>query len=919
MCGGPIGDLIDSATSAISNTVNSVLDNPTSLIVDAALISAGIPPVYAAAAGGAAGAATSGGNFEDILKGAAVGGAAAYVGGTAADASMGYGQIGAGAAGGAAAGATAAALTGGNIGQSLLGGGIIGATYTAVNGTQIKSLGGGNFADPQGNVVDTNGNLIIPADQVNIDYSTGDITPKQATTETAQAPTTQAETPATQGPQLTSLGGGNFADSQGNLTDTYGNIIIPADQINIDYSTGDISPKTQAQAQAPVAPEAAPVQTTQAQQVSNWIQNSMTPNGQGGYVSSSGDTWTPTDNGYTVTAPDGRYHTIDQNANPTSDWVDPRTQEQAATPPAQVAQPVQPTEVAQPAQSQTQLTNLGGGNFANSNGDVTDVYGNVIIPSSQVNIDYNTGDITPKQAQTAQTVSQPTQPTQPVQPTEVTQPTQPVQPTEVTQATQANPLAGHNVGWIVDTIEGTQYPYDKNTGETLGDKITYNGTEGQGTRYTPPAQVAQAATTPATNVVDIGGGNFMDNQGNITDNQGNITQPAVQPGPAVPQLANNENALPSNWQITGVKELGNGLYNSDYPPPNEVPPGQKLATVDEINNGTASINPNPDGTYTYTVPEESPATVVAPTVPTETAPAVVAPPTVSSEITPTNPTSVAPAMPSTAGPATVAPPATGPVSPVETTPALPTGLGSMEDWYKTHPQTPSVTTDNIPTIEITAPKLPPEETPSVVVPPSIVTGPSEPSTGPAPGTPVTEMPDITVTSPKEPLSPIVPVTIPPGSSTVTPVEVIQPGSSTVTPVDVTTPETPVVTPPVLVPPVVPNTPTTTDNTHAGTYKWGTVPKVNIPTGLNPGFIHPTAFYSNTTPSQAQFYWGSHPYQPGPTFNSQLYNTVPAAPTTPWGATNASVAATPAQVFAAMQGRYPLFGVTSAQVAGPVKP
>ena len=39
----------------------------------------------------------------------------------------------------------------------------------------------------------------------------------------------------------------------------------------------------------------------------------------------------------------------------------------------------------------------------------------------------------------------------------------------------------------------------------------------------------------------------------------------------------------------------------------------------------------------------------------------------------------------------------------------------------------------------------------------------------------------------------------------------------------------------------------------------------------------------------------------------------------WPTPKDLAAATPAQVFAAMQGRYPLFGVTSAQVAGPVKP
>ena len=54
------------------------------------------------------------------------------------------------------------------------------------------------------------------------------------------------------------------------------------------------------------------------------------------------------------------------------------------------------------------------------------------------------------------------------------------------------------------------------------------------------------------------------------------------------------------------------------------------------------------------------------------------------------------------------------------------------------------------------------------------------------------------------------------------------------------------------------------------------------TGLNAGFINPTPFYSTTSPVQAQYYWGAHPYQEGPGFNAQAYNTVPAAPLVPFG-------------------------------------
>jgi hypothetical protein len=90
-------------------------------------------------------------------------------------------------------------------------------------------------------------------------------------------------------------------------------------------------------------------------------------------------------------------------------------------------------------------------------------------------------------------------------------------------------------------------------------------------------------------------------------------------------------------------------------------------------------------------------------------------------------------------------------------------------------------------------------------------------------------------------------------------------------------------------------------------------------GLNPGWIAPPTYYKNTTPSQSQYYWGAHPYQPGPTFNASLYNQLPNAPATPWGATNAQKSASAADILAAMQGRYPLLGTTTEQIAGAIAP
>jgi len=107
--------------------------------------------------------------------------------------------------------------------------------------------------------------------------------------------------------------------------------------------------------------------------------------------------------------------------------------------------------------------------------------------------------------------------------------------------------------------------------------------------------------------------------------------------------------------------------------------------------------------------------------------------------------------------------------------------------------------------------------------------------------------------------------------------------------------------------------------HYGTYTLGKAGEIKPPTGLNPGWIAPTPHYQTTNPAQSQYYWGSHPYQQGPQFDPVLYNNVPAAPATPWGAQSAQTSATPEQMLAAMQGRYPLLGTTSSQVAGPVRP
>jgi hypothetical protein len=82
-------------------------------------------------------------------------------------------------------------------------------------------------------------------------------------------------------------------------------------------------------------------------------------------------------------------------------------------------------------------------------------------------------------------------------------------------------------------------------------------------------------------------------------------------------------------------------------------------------------------------------------------------------------------------------------------------------------------------------------------------------------------------------------------------------------------------------------------------------------GLNPGFIEPTPFYQTTNPVQSQYYYGSHGFQAGPTFNSQQYNTVAAAPKTPFGLREMYRPLTAEQIMRMQQGR--------PYTAGPVAP
>jgi hypothetical protein len=91
------------------------------------------------------------------------------------------------------------------------------------------------------------------------------------------------------------------------------------------------------------------------------------------------------------------------------------------------------------------------------------------------------------------------------------------------------------------------------------------------------------------------------------------------------------------------------------------------------------------------------------------------------------------------------------------------------------------------------------------------------------------------------------------------------------------------------------------DTGTGRYSF-TRSEIRPGSGLNPGFIEPTAFYQTTDPAQSQFFWGSHGFQSGPTFNAAQYNQA-AAPVTPWGAQTAATGLTPEEFEAAAMGNY----------------
>jgi hypothetical protein len=443
--------------------------------------------------------------------------------------------------------------------------------------------------------------------------------------------------------------------------------------------------------------------------------------------------------------------------------------------------------------------------------------------------------------------------------------------------------------------------------------------------------VAQyAATPPGTILVKDAAGNvsyFEAATGNTLDSSGRVITYAR--APEVGQGTETAGTGDMNVQVSGiVGRVGN--ESSVRGPLSE---GATLATQEDIDSGRAVVNdaanawevPNQ---YTYTTP---PGEVVGP-------PAPVAPPNEYVYTTPPGEFVGPPTPPPVEPPPFVAPVGTTFYMPNgETVISRPTGTYTEQgglvhpnpDWASNNGGTttpPAIPTPVPPATEVVPTPLPPVSEPVVqppapdytyTTPPGEVVGPPAPPVVAPPVTPpgytYTTPPGETVGPPappatQPPLTPLVPgdstprppvtnvdLTQPPPLTPLEPVEitprppipevVVQPPAPVTppagpAPVEVITPPTPYV--PVPTPPVGEDPATKFKGWGPITpLMFGTAGQINNP-GLNPGFIQPTPYYRTTSPVQSQYYYGQRPYQPGPTFNQALYNTVPNAPAVPFG-------------------------------------
>jgi len=372
-------------------------------------------------------------------------------------------------------------------------------------------------------------------------------------------------------------------------------------------------------------------------------------------------------------------------------------------------------------------------------------------------------------------------------------------------------------------------------------------------------------------------------------------------------------------------DVSGTAHFAESPPPagTQLPVGHELATLSQVNAGTAMWDSE---SSSWVVPSPE-APVVAPPAPAEV---------------PASPVDTAPAIP-------VVPPA-APSAPttISTNPGgsyAPGGSNYVPT--VTVPETPPVTNPPVvtqpPVVEPAVPIVPPVNPvtqPAVtqpVTPSQSVTTPIETTTlppGPIPTTTVSNNPGgsyapggsnyvPTVTVPETPpvvtqppvVEPAVPV-VPPVNPVINPPVVTQPP---VTNPPVTQP--PVTNPPVTNPPVT-QPPDTYDYTNPGKYSdlingtnigvgvgavalpkivegmttpaqnnihtWSKLPPLTwgktqslVNPGVNPGWVQATPYYQTNNPVQAQYEWGNHPYA-GTEADLANYNNMPNAPVSPWG-------------------------------------
>jgi len=429
---------------------------------------------------------------------------------------------------------------------------------------------------------------------------------------------------------------------------------------------------------------------------------------------------------------------------------------------------------------------------------------------------------------------------------------------------------------------------------------------------------------------EVGGGTQTAGLGGldveVAGRPGKVGQESAVRGPLTPG-----NVLASDADIDAGRATFNDAANA-WEVPNQytytTPPGEVVGP------------PAPPNEYTYTTP---PGEVVGPPAPVAPPNEYIYTTPPGEFVGPAQPPTTTPVTPPTQVTPTPLPPAEPPpfVAPAGTTYYMPDGQTVIsrpsgtytEQGGLVHPNpnwapnnggttTPPVTTAPvIPPTEVVSTPLPPVSEPVVqppgaeytyTTPPGEVVGPPAPPVVAPPVSPPsvtvpgqTDDGTIVVTAPREPelpLSPLVPgdstprppvvnvdLTQPPPLVPLTPTPVnppapvtpvvVEPPAPTPAPVEVRTPATPYV--PVPTPPVGQEPTAPRRYGPVNPLDFGDVGKIYNP-GLNPGFVQPTAFYRTTSPIQSKFYWGQHPYQPGPTFNQTLYNTVPGAPQQPFG-------------------------------------